>query len=199
MWMSNRRSSRNPRKGQYPRRARGLQRRSSGYKDLSGRHIAEVAAKLTQRNIPFVVVSGYGSQTLPPRLSRGVHRSQAGQRCRASFRSRAIELQGPWCHPFTTQRCGKNAVRATMRFVRLFAQPCRAKTLQMRLRSTRSKRSRFKQPPEHQANLMASTAMERRKAGTLKSGRSGKKVTSRKQATAIGLSEARQKVEKGAC
>ena len=36
-------------------------------------------------------------------------------------------------------------------------------------------------------------AMEERKAGTLRSGRSGKKVTSRKQAIAIGLSEARKK------
>jgi len=35
-------------------------------------------------------------------------------------------------------------------------------------------------------------AMHEKKAGTLKSGRSGKKVTSRKQAIAIGLSEARQ-------
>lgn len=35
-------------------------------------------------------------------------------------------------------------------------------------------------------------AMRRRKRGTLKSGRSGKKVTSRKQAIAIGLSEARR-------
>ena len=34
--------------------------------------------------------------------------------------------------------------------------------------------------------------MKERKAGTLKSGRSGKKVTSRKQAVAIGLSEARK-------
>jgi hypothetical protein len=34
--------------------------------------------------------------------------------------------------------------------------------------------------------------MHERKRGTLKSGRSGKKVTSRKQAIAIGLSEARQ-------
>jgi hypothetical protein len=33
--------------------------------------------------------------------------------------------------------------------------------------------------------------MKKRKAGTLKSGRSGRKVTSRKQAIAIGLSEAR--------
>ena len=36
-------------------------------------------------------------------------------------------------------------------------------------------------------------AMHKKKAGTLKSGKSGKKVTSRKQAIAIGLSEARQK------
>jgi Family of unknown function (DUF6496) len=34
-------------------------------------------------------------------------------------------------------------------------------------------------------------AMHERKRGTLKSGRSGKTVTSRKQAIAIGLSEAR--------
>jgi hypothetical protein len=34
-------------------------------------------------------------------------------------------------------------------------------------------------------------AMHERKRGTLKSGGSGKKVTSRKQAIAIGLSEAR--------
>jgi hypothetical protein len=39
-------------------------------------------------------------------------------------------------------------------------------------------------------------AMSRRKSGTLKSGRSGKKVTSRKQAVAIGLSEARKKGKK---
>jgi len=35
-------------------------------------------------------------------------------------------------------------------------------------------------------------AMHEKKAGKLKSGRSGKKVTSRKQAIAIGLSEARE-------
>ena len=34
--------------------------------------------------------------------------------------------------------------------------------------------------------------MNEKKAGTLKSGRSGKKVTSNKQAIAIGLSEARK-------
>jgi len=35
--------------------------------------------------------------------------------------------------------------------------------------------------------------MKKRNKGTLRSGRSGKKVTSRKQAIAIGLSEARAK------
>jgi len=39
-------------------------------------------------------------------------------------------------------------------------------------------------------------AMHKRKRGTLKSGGSGKKVTSRKQAIAIGLSEARRKGKK---
>jgi uncharacterized protein DUF6496 len=39
-------------------------------------------------------------------------------------------------------------------------------------------------------------AMRKRKKGTLRSGRSGKKVKSRKQAIAIGLSEARRKGKK---
>lgn len=39
-------------------------------------------------------------------------------------------------------------------------------------------------------------AMKKRKRGTLRSGRSGKKVKSRKQAIAIGLSEARKKGKK---
>jgi len=39
-------------------------------------------------------------------------------------------------------------------------------------------------------------AMKEKKSGTLKSGRSGKKVTSRKQAIAIGLSEARKEGKK---
>jgi len=43
------------------------------------------------------------------------------------------------------------------------------------------------------ASLDVERVMHERKRGTLKSGRSGKKVTSRKQAIAIGLSEARQK------
>ncbi|HXL48811.1 MAG TPA: DUF6496 domain-containing protein [Xanthobacteraceae bacterium] len=39
-------------------------------------------------------------------------------------------------------------------------------------------------------------AMRKRKRGKLKSGRSGRKVKSRKQAIAIGLSEARRKGKK---
>jgi hypothetical protein len=43
------------------------------------------------------------------------------------------------------------------------------------------------------ASKRVESAMRRRKKGTLKSGRSGKRVKSRKQAIAIGLSEARKK------
>ena len=43
------------------------------------------------------------------------------------------------------------------------------------------------------ASKSVESAMRRRKRGTLKSGGSGKKVTSRRQAVAIGLSEARTK------
>jgi len=43
------------------------------------------------------------------------------------------------------------------------------------------------------ASATVKRAMHKKKRGTLKSGRSGKKVTSRKQAIAIGLSEARKK------
>jgi hypothetical protein len=42
------------------------------------------------------------------------------------------------------------------------------------------------------AQTKVKRAMHERKEGTLRSGRSGKKVTSRKQAIAIGLSEARR-------
>ena len=42
------------------------------------------------------------------------------------------------------------------------------------------------------ASSKVKRAMHERKSGKLRSGRSGKKVTSRKQAIAIGLSEARR-------
>ena len=50
--------------------------------------------------------------------------------------------------------------------------------------------SRRKYGPKAQSKVRR--AMHERKHGTLKSGRSGKKVKSRKQAIAIGLSEARK-------
>jgi hypothetical protein len=43
------------------------------------------------------------------------------------------------------------------------------------------------------AGRTVASAARRQKRGTLKSGRSGRRVTSRKQAIAIGLSEARKK------
>lgn len=43
----------------------------------------------------------------------------------------------------------------------------------------------------NKASSSVERAVKKRKAGTLKSGRSGRKVKSRKQAIAIGLSEAR--------
>ena len=43
------------------------------------------------------------------------------------------------------------------------------------------------------ASKSVERAMHKRKRGSLKSGQSGKRVTSRKQAIAIGLSEARKK------
>ncbi len=46
------------------------------------------------------------------------------------------------------------------------------------------------------ATKKVARAMHKRKKGTLKSGRSGKKVKSRKQAIAIGLSEARKEGKK---
>jgi hypothetical protein len=46
------------------------------------------------------------------------------------------------------------------------------------------------------ASKTVESAMRRRKRGTLKSGGSGKAVKSRKQAIAIGLSEARAKGQK---
>jgi len=52
----------------------------------------------------------------------------------------------------------------------------------------RSSRSRYGKA----AGKKVSRAMHEKKAGTLRSGRSRKRVTSRKQAIAIGLSEARR-------
>jgi len=55
------------------------------------------------------------------------------------------------------------------------------------------KKSSGKRKYSKKAGESVESAMHRKKSGTLRSGRSGKKVTSRKQAIAIGLSEAREK------
>lgn len=54
------------------------------------------------------------------------------------------------------------------------------------------KKSNGKRKYSKKAGESVESAMRRKKKGTLRSG-SGKKVTSRKQAIAIGLSEAREK------
>lgn len=65
-----------------------------------------------------------------------------------------------------------------------------------RKKSTSRKKSTRKKSPTRKYGALASKDVERAmremEAGELKSGRSGKKVTSRKQAIAIGLSEARR-------
>ena len=57
--------------------------------------------------------------------------------------------------------------------------------------ATKKKASARKYGPA--ASKQVETEMREFNKGTLKSGRSGKKMTSRKQAIAIGLSEARKK------
>jgi len=55
------------------------------------------------------------------------------------------------------------------------------------------KRKKGKRKYGEAASKSVERAVREEKRGTLKSGRSGKKVTSRKQAIAIGLSEARKR------
>jgi hypothetical protein len=60
----------------------------------------------------------------------------------------------------------------------------------------KSRRKAMARKYSKKASADVERAMKKRKAGTLKSGRSGRKVKSRKQAIAIGLSEARAKGKK---
>ena len=60
-------------------------------------------------------------------------------------------------------------------------------------KKTTARKSASKSASKSTARSKVKKAMHDRKEGTLKSGRSGKKVTSRKQAIAIGLSEARKR------
>jgi hypothetical protein len=63
-----------------------------------------------------------------------------------------------------------------------------------RKRKTAGKKSTRKYGPK--ASRKVERVMREMKSGKLKSGRSGKKVKSRKQAIAIGLSEARREGDK---
>lgn len=65
----------------------------------------------------------------------------------------------------------------------------------MATRKKHSTRKRSTRKYGRAASKSVKSAMKRRKSGTLRSGKSGHggKVTSRKQAIAIGLSEARKK------
>ena len=62
-------------------------------------------------------------------------------------------------------------------------------------KSSPARKSSSSRKTSKSASKDVESAMRRRKRGTLRSG-SGKKVTSRKQAIAIGLSEARKKGKK---
>jgi hypothetical protein len=62
--------------------------------------------------------------------------------------------------------------------------------------SRQSKRFAMARKYSKSASKDVKRAMHKKKRGTLKSGQSGKKVTNRKQAIAIGLSEARKKGKK---
>jgi hemerythrin-like domain-containing protein len=67
-------------------------------------------------------------------------------------------------------------------------EPERARGKMAATKTARTKRRRYGTT----ASKKVKAAMHERKRGTLRSGRSGKKVTSRKQAIAIGLSQARR-------
>lgn len=59
-------------------------------------------------------------------------------------------------------------------------------------KSSTAKQGSTRKKKETTGEKKVERAMHEKKQGTLRSGKSGKKVTSRKQAIAIGLSEARQ-------
>ena len=70
------------------------------------------------------------------------------------------------------------------------SEPKKAPAKKAAKKTASKKSSTRKYSPSASKNV--ETEMKEMKKGTLKSGRSGKKVTSRKQAIAIGLSEARK-------
>ena len=87
-----------------------------------------------------------------------------------------------------TKKAAKKASSKKTATKKLAAKKAPAKKAAKKTASKKS--STRKYSPSASKNV--ETEMREMKKGTLKSGRSGKKVTSRKQAIAIGLSEARK-------
>jgi hypothetical protein len=84
-------------------------------------------------------------------------------------------------------RAGSRLTDATQR-----REPTAAASRRAHFVTTRMEEIIMAQKYGKKAQEKVERAMHERKAGTLRSGSSGKKVTSRKQAIAIGLSEARR-------
>ena len=83
----------------------------------------------------------------------------------------------------TTKRSGTKARKTATK---------KTATKKRAAKKTAKKKSAKKSSAKTTAQKKVKKVMHERKAGTLRSGKSGKKVTSRKQAIAIGLSEARK-------
>ena len=93
--------------------------------------------------------------------------------------------------PHLTAREKKMAVKSTQK--KSAAKKATAKKAAAKKAAPRKKSTRKYSPA---ASRDVETEMKEMKAGKLRSGRSGRKVTSRKQAIAIGLSKARKEGKK---
>ena len=73
-----------------------------------------------------------------------------------------------------------------------FTTTCHGVPDRMRLAQSKARKESMMAKYGRKASEKVERAMHKRKLGTLRSGRSGKRVASREQAIAIGLSEARR-------
>jgi hypothetical protein len=96
----------------------------------------------------------------------------------------------------TTSWCHRAAVLSPRRMIRNAANRNHAARRVFVLRYSPQGAPDMARKYSKGASKKVARAMKKRKKGTLKSGRSGKKVKSRKQAIAIGLSEARKEGKK---
>jgi hypothetical protein len=114
-----------------------------------------------------------------------------------------IKARTPKKRKTAPKAASASATRTKKSTAKTTARSTRKSTAKPATRATRSKSTAS--PTKKSASTKKSTrygslasdkvekAVHEMKEGTLRSGRSGKKVTSRKQAIAIGLSEARRK------